>query len=88
MIPYLEFVLSQVPKSGPGAPKLVQLQAVRDLVLFATQMVVYVLKGHDLSRAVIGGIARADTLQNRPGRWFTGIDPFAKACRREACLGL
>jgi len=33
MIPYLEFVLSQVPKSGPGAPKLVQLQAVRDLVL-------------------------------------------------------
>jgi hypothetical protein len=31
MISYLEFILSQVPESGPGAPKLVQLQAVRDL---------------------------------------------------------
>jgi hypothetical protein len=34
MISYLEFILSQVPESGPGAPKLVQLQAVRDLAMF------------------------------------------------------
>jgi hypothetical protein len=27
--------------------------------------------GHDFSRAACAGITRADTLQNRPGRWFT-----------------
>src|ERR1035441_4284930 len=36
----------------------------------------------------VTGTNRADTLQNRPGRWFTHFSPFAKACRREACLGL
>jgi hypothetical protein len=32
MILFLRFVLSQVSKSRPGAPRLVHVQAVRDLV--------------------------------------------------------
>jgi hypothetical protein len=39
MISYVEFMLSQVPESGPGAPKLVQLQAVRDLGLWTRDFV-------------------------------------------------
>ena len=46
------------------------------------------LKGHGFSRAARSGTDRADTLQIRPGSWFTDFGPFAKACRREACLGL
>jgi hypothetical protein len=34
------------------------------LVASATPMVIYVLKGHDFSRAINGGITRADTLQD------------------------
>ena len=35
MLSHLEFMLSQVSEARPGAPKLVQLQAVKDLACFS-----------------------------------------------------